>query len=134
MHPSNLVFLNIGNKILEPFLEYYKDWWQVFSLTLYLCHWTWYSNFLRMILESRIYETSNSSYSSISTGGGGTWNLPGIDDSLYGSSKEMWNTGWIFIKGGNFRWNATSLICLITGKTTEVKFITWTIGIETTSK
>jgi hypothetical protein len=72
-----------------------------------------YSNSLWMIIESRIYETSNSSCFSR---GGGSWNLPGIDASLYGSSKETWNIEWIFIEGGNSRWNATSLICLTTEK------------------
>ena len=85
---------------------------QVLLLTLYPCHWTRYSKFLQMILKSRISETSNSSCPLSSIGGGGIWNLPNIDDSLYGSIKEMWNTGWIFIEGSNFRQNATSLICL----------------------
>jgi hypothetical protein len=82
----------------------------------YPCHWTRYSNFLQMILELRISKTSNSSCPSISIGGGGTWDLHGMDDSLYGSSKETWNIGWIFIEGSNSKWNATSLICLITKK------------------
>ena len=69
-----------------------------------------------MILESRIFETSNSSCLSISIGGGGTLNLPHIDDSLYGSSKETWNTGCVFIEGGNSKRNVTSLICLKTKK------------------
>jgi hypothetical protein len=89
---------------------------EVLLLTLYPCHWTRNSNFLQMILELRIFETSNSSCLSISTEGGGTWNLPCINESLYGPNKETWNTGWIFIKGGNSRQNATLLICLIIGK------------------
>jgi hypothetical protein len=89
---------------------------QVLLLTSYPCYWTRNSNFLQMILESRIFETSNSSCPLISTRGGGTWNLPGIDDSLYGSSKEIWNTGWFFIEGSKSRRNAASLICLITEK------------------
>jgi hypothetical protein len=89
---------------------------QVLSLMSYHCHWKKYSNFLRMILKSRISETSNSSCPSISIEGGGIWNLPGIDDFLYSWSKEMWNTRWIFIEGGNSRQNATLLICLTTEK------------------
>jgi hypothetical protein len=71
---------------------------------------------LRLILESRISETSNSSSLSFSIKRDGIWNLHGINDSLYGLSKEMWNTKGVFIEGGNFRRNATSLICLITQK------------------
>ena len=69
-----------------------------------------------MIHESRISETSNSSSLSISTGGGGTWYLSSIEDVLYGSNKETWNIGWIFIEGGNSNQNATLLICLTTKK------------------
>ena len=82
----------------------------------YPCHWTRYSNFFWMILKSRSSDTSNSSYPSISTRRGSTWNFPGIEDSLYGSSKETWNIGWIFIEGSNSRWKVTSLIYLTTEK------------------
>jgi hypothetical protein len=71
---------------------------------------------LRLILESKISKTSNSFSPSNSIRGGGIWNLPSIDDSLYGLNKETWNKGWIFIEGGSSRQNATSLICLITEK------------------
>jgi hypothetical protein len=89
---------------------------QVLSLTSYPYHWTRYSNFLRMILESRISKTSNSSYPSISTRRGGIWNLSGIEDSLFDLSKETWNIRWIFIEGDNSSQNGTSLIYLTTEK------------------
>jgi hypothetical protein len=44
-------------------------------------------SFLQLILESKNFETSNSSFPSISIKRGGIQNLPGIDDSLYSSSK-----------------------------------------------
>jgi hypothetical protein len=37
MHPWNLAFLDIGNEILESFLEHYEDWQQVPKSFQY-CH------------------------------------------------------------------------------------------------
>jgi hypothetical protein len=66
--------------------------------------------------ESMILETSNSSSPLISIGGGGAGNRPRIVDSLYSSSKETWNTRWIFIDDGRSNLYATSLTCLLTWK------------------
>jgi hypothetical protein len=102
---------------------------QVLLQMSYSYHWTRYSNFFQMILESRIFMISNSSYSSISTGGGSTWNLSGIDDFLCNLSKETWNTRWIFIEGGNSRQNATSLIYLTTKKGSRQQKLSLSYGL-----
>jgi hypothetical protein len=57
--------------------------------------------------------------------------MPGVEDSLYGLSKETWNTGLSSLKA--ITPDEMLLIDLFNNqegsKTTEVKFITWTIGL-----
>ena len=56
---------------------------------------------------SRIFTTSYSVSESISIGGGGSGCQPGIVETIAGSSKDTWKTGWICQRAnGRPNWKA----------------------------